>query len=532
MVREAAEAPPSKKWCAFSERPVKGLEESLGQFCQGLGPGPEGLEKPVPLFFQLLDPKTYYLNYRPGDDQYQVLTNDQSRFSLPRSLAPVVAVLLPGDDDNPTDSLVVARHAYSEGAFHLLHDLVADDYRFSLKEFLRLSTTLATALAFLHERGVVHGQWNARSVICVPMDADGTPFDSVRSHRFDLLNTGVFYRDSRQIPSDYLERGYFPQEILPPSTKLPDYEALDLEADVYCFAAFLKDLLQHASRFEELTKQAGTIQDYLHREVLRGGRKPSPEQLREKEQEILDHLYTIKLKTEAMIQDGLRVRTERSGAVDLRERSADLYRRTTEYADRLFDIGFERVNVFGTELQHYVPYHVGLTPEVINNFDETTVALKGEGLPYELIRVSLGEWDRPVEVVEATPSDLRFKVARGFSVGTHRIFINNRRTNQCLRVVSPQWIKVEPESLPKPWPGFGNIRLRVFGKDLPEESSYSLVREWIALSEAEAEGGLPTLPPDGKEAGEAAPIDAVNVVPVIADASSEQILGGDSKSDS
>ncbi len=70
MVREAAEAPPSKQWCAFSERPVKGLEGSLGQFCQGLGPGPEGgLEKPVPLFFQLLDSKTYYLNYRPGDDR-------------------------------------------------------------------------------------------------------------------------------------------------------------------------------------------------------------------------------------------------------------------------------------------------------------------------------------------------------------------------------------------------------------------------------------------------------------------------------
>ena len=51
---------------------------------------------------------------------HQVLSDDQNRFSLPRSLPPILDLLLPDDEDNPTDDYIISRHAYSEGAFTLL----------------------------------------------------------------------------------------------------------------------------------------------------------------------------------------------------------------------------------------------------------------------------------------------------------------------------------------------------------------------------------------------------------------------------
>jgi hypothetical protein len=503
----------STTWKILSNRPVAGLEKCLGRWVHGTGPGPEGVEKPIPFFFQLLDPKVFDLSFRPGDPVYEVLTNDQKRFDLPRSLPPLICVILPKENDNATGCQAITRYAYSEGAFRLLHDLLEEGYRFSLKEFLRLAHALASALDFLHSRGIVHGQWNARSVLCVPVDPDKSPFGASPSYRFDLLNTGVRYREPTAIPPEYLERGYFPQEVFPPSTQLPDYDAFDIETDIYCFSAFLRDLFQRASRFEELTQQAGMVQDYFYREMLRKRQEPTEDGLRQKEQEILDHLYTFKVKTEEMIQGGLRPRGKRSSARQIFAASRELYEKTLEYADRLFEIGFEPLNVFGGELQHYVPFQVKADPGIANSFEETTVSLRGEGLPYELIRVSLGEHDRLMEVIDASPTLIRFKVPAGVEDGVHRILINNRRTNVSLKIVSPLWSEVLPPSLRKPWAGFGNLTMRLLGENLPVNPRFSLRPATLAAEGANAGDGedASEVAADETEGGDELEVEAVNV---------------------
>lgn len=451
----------------YLDQPVAGLENALGKFLHGLGPGPDGPDRPIPLFLELLDPELFVLKFNPGDPAFQVLANDQNRFLLPRSLPPILTVLAPHEDENPTGDWTIARHAYSEGAFRLLHDLIASGHRFGLKEFLRLAAGLAEALAFLHGHGIAHGPWSARSILCVPQEAEKTPLADASAFRFDLLNSGVLCRRPEVAVPELLERGGFARELFPPGSAAPDLELYDLDCDVFSFAAFLRDLFQRASSFEELTRQAARIRDAFHREALRRGLEARPELWRQKEQEILDHLHTLKVKTEAMIQAGLEARHQRSKAAGLQDTIQELFRKAAEYGSRLLDSGFEPLNVFGDGLLHYSPYQITATPLEVNNFESSIVQLDGEGLPQEVIRVTLGDEDRALEVEPASGKSLRFKVPGGFPAGNHPILLNNRRTNASLRVVAPVWEQLLPNPVRKPWPGFGNLAVKLTGRRFP-----------------------------------------------------------------
>ncbi|MBI4583546.1 MAG: serine/threonine protein kinase [Planctomycetes bacterium] len=458
----------------FLDRPITGLENAVGKFFHGLAPGPHGPEKPIPVFLQLLETETFGLNFSLGDPAYQVLANDQNRFALPRALPPILSLLAPGEDENPSGSWAIIRHAYSEGAFQLLHDAVSSGYRFPLKEFLRFSETLAEALSFLHGEGIAHGQWNCRSILCIPLEPSKSPFDDVRTYRFDLLNTGVRFLKPEAIPEEFLGHGYYPPELFLASSKAPDFDAYDLETDVYCFSAFLRDLFQRATSFEDLAKQAAKIREHLSKEMLRRGQAARPELLSQKEQEILDHLYTIKAKTESIIQAGLGGRRERCDASYLKATSSELYQKAAAYAERLFQSGQEPINVFGDRLQHYAPYKIAVAPPRVNNFETTVVAITGEGLPQDVVRISLGDYDQPMAILEASASQIRFQIPFGFPAGTHAILINNRRTDQSVQVTPPAWKQLLPGKTRKPWAGFGNIAVRVVGQYIPAHPLFSL----------------------------------------------------------
>src|SRR5688572_29149506 len=94
------------------ERAVRGLEKGLGGFHLRESAIGEDPARCIPLFDQVLDPQEYSVSFAPGSATWQVLTNDQNRFTSPRSLPPIVDLQVPEDSDNPTGAYVITRHAY------------------------------------------------------------------------------------------------------------------------------------------------------------------------------------------------------------------------------------------------------------------------------------------------------------------------------------------------------------------------------------------------------------------------------------
>jgi hypothetical protein len=121
-----------------------------------------------------------------------------------------------------------------------------------------------------------------------------------------------------------------------------------------------------------------------------------------------------------------------------------------------------------------VPYQIAVQPLVLNNFEDTDVTVTGEELPPEIVRISLGEYDQFMEVVENSGHKIRFRVPGGFPTGSHPIHINKRRTNQSIKVKAPKWEQIIPTCVRKPWEGFGDIVIRISGTDLPESPDFTL----------------------------------------------------------
>jgi len=469
------------------ETRVQGLDNALGEFYHGTRPmagGGEGGEFPV--FHQRLDPTEFYVGFQPGSRTFQVLSNDQNRFTLPHALPPILSLAFP-DRDAPGSAesgAVVTRHAYSEGAFRLLHDLLREGHvEFSLDAFLRFTRAMADVLAFLHAHEIVHGQWNPRSVIAIPAETMPTPLGEEASYRFEVINTGICFRETADVPAEFLEHHYYPPEIFLTATDKPDYGAIDIETDVYCFAAFLKDLFTRAVSSESLASQAARIHALFMQEMNRKGLKATPEKMRQKEQEILDHLYTIKTRAEAMIQEGLRDRGSRATAAEIRAWAVDLDEKSRAFAAQLHERGFATIDVFGGDLQHYTAFNLEVSPSRVNSFQSTEVTLRGQGLPQELVRITLDDRDQGVQVVSASPRAIVFRVEAGFAPGRYKLSLNNRRTNGQLEVVAPGWTSLEPIEVHQPWEGFGPITVRFQGDDLPEDATYSMRRVHEATGE-------------------------------------------------
>src|SRR5690606_8880316 len=294
--------------------------------------------------------------------------------------------------------------------------------------------TLADALAWLHEHGIVHGQWNVRSVFAIPDDGDDPPFGEAARLRYEVVNSGVSWADPAAVPEDLVRRGYFPPEVFLAPGGAPDFGALDRTGDVFCFCAFLKDLMQRACSSEELPSQAARILEQVHKEANRRGEKATPEAFRRKEMEIVDHLHTIKVHTESFIQDGLRARDQRATAAELRARIARLHGTVERWFRALAEQRFAPVDVFGDDLLHYTTFSLGVAPARVSRVDDTTVTLTGRDLPQDLVRVTLNERHEGIEVVGSTRDRLEFRVLRGFPTGTYRVSINNRRTDGVLEV--------------------------------------------------------------------------------------------------
>ncbi len=468
-------APEPSRLTVFLDRPIAGLEDGLGRSVHGLGPGPGGAARPIPLALQLLDPRQLDVAFRPGDAAYRVLSNEQRQDPPPRNLPPIVAFAAPEDPESPGGHFVIARHAHSEGAFTLLHDLLEEGVELEVDELLRLARDLAEVLAYLHAHGVPHGQWNARSVLCRRPGAG--------DRRFDVINTGIRFRDPSAVPPELIERGCFPPEMLGPADDLPDADALDLEADVFCFAAFLRDVMRRASPFEELTRQAAGVVEKFLRETSRRHGDPARDVVRRKEQEILDHLYTVKVEAEELIRAGLDRRGRRIGATALRDGFVMLEDRAREYERRVLSGDPSEINLFGDALRHYAPYAVELDPPRANSFEPTVVTVRGDDLPPEVIRVTLGEGGDPLEVLEegadsdgdaVGDGEIRFLVPAGFPAGDHRLLINNRRTDRTLAVESPSWSRVSPGRARRPWAGFGGVTVTVSGRRFPSRLELSL----------------------------------------------------------
>lgn len=455
-------------------RVVVGMEHGLGSVysaVRSLGDDPRGH---VPVFRQVLDIDAYAVAFGPGSETYHVLSNDQKQFQPPRSLPPILELELPEDSENPTGAYVITRYAYTEGAYSLLKGLLDRGHVFGMNDFLEFAWSLAKALAYLHGKGIVHGQWNDRSVVVIPTEERAHPFLEVPSYRFEVINTGVCFQTAESIPREYLDRGYYPPEVFVSSEDAPDYGALDLSGDVHCFAAFLKDLMQRACSTEELPSQASRILEELHKEANRRGFKAAPDRLHDKELEILDHLYTVKVRSESLIQEGLRPREERCSAARLVELISDLHEKTTSYLKQLFARGFEPVNVFGDNLQHYTTFNLTVAPLRLNSYEDGVVELSGSGLPHDFVRVTLDERHQGVRVLSAQSGQIKFRVEHGFPTGTYRISINNRRTNGSLEIYSPKFLALDPVEVHQPWEGFGNFGLRVRGERLPAVVVYGL----------------------------------------------------------
>ncbi len=425
-------------------RPVEGLAAALGEFIYGEATSSYGDASPAttggaqpdsaadfgfPVFYQRLPSEEYYVAFEPGSSTHQILGNDQNRFALPRSLPPILDLVSPREEDNPTGDTLIARYAYTEGAFTLLEELLASGFIFDMDQFLDFSWQLAQALSFLHAHEIVHGQWNPKSIVAIPGSVDDIRIRRSVPYRFEVFNTGVCFQDPDSVPREFVERGYYPAEVFLGSDGAPDYHALDVKSDVYCFSAFLKDVADSAGSTEELPSQAARILEDLEREAHPRGWKTSPEQLRRKELEILDHLYTIKLGIEDMIQEGLKDRETRASAAQIARSAQNLHEKSHAYLAALQEHGFEPVNVFGDQLQHYTAFNLTVSPSRINNHQDSRVVLTGPGLPHDMVRVTLNERQTGVHVLKSEPGRVEFQVSRAFPIGSYKVSINNRRTN-------------------------------------------------------------------------------------------------------
>ena len=61
--------------------------------------------------------------------------------------------------------------------------------------------------------------------------------------------------------------------------------------------------IERATSFEELSLQASRIRDHYYRRSLERGETPGADAKRDKEQEILDHLYTCRLEIERILAE-------------------------------------------------------------------------------------------------------------------------------------------------------------------------------------------------------------------------------------
>src|SRR5690606_157131 len=120
-----------------------GMQSSLGTFVRATRSLPGDAQGCIPVFEQILETSRHVLAFERGSAAYQVLSNDQKRFAPPRSLPPIVDLVPPDDPDAPSASYTIVRHAYTEGAYALLCDLLARGHVFGMRDFLDFAWSLA-----------------------------------------------------------------------------------------------------------------------------------------------------------------------------------------------------------------------------------------------------------------------------------------------------------------------------------------------------------------------------------------------------
>ncbi len=451
---------------------VRELLRSFGRFERGERMSLHDRRGRVPVLVQRLDSDRYTVSFTPGSRMHGVLANDQNRFAPPRSLPPILDFRLADGEGGEHE---IVRYAWSQGAFQLLDTLLLEGHAFDTFEFVELTWQLAQALRFLHGHGIVHGQWNARSVVALP---EGEGLNRLSEHRFELLNTGVGFAEPAAVPDDYIERGYYPPELFVRQADLPDLGTLDLNGDVYCFAAFLKDLLQRACSTEELPRRATRLMGQLHEHAVRRGWRATAEATRQKELEILDHLYTARARTEYLIQEGLRQGDQRATAEVLAAKAETLHRQVVAYLRHLDEHGYEPFDAFAGEggdgLLHYTTFSVTLQPTRVHGLEDSRIEIRGRDLPGDLVRVTLNEHSEGVHVAEAGAGRILLALDAGLPGGQYAVSINNRRTNATLEVVTTLWLEADEHALHLPWPGCDELELVVRGRRLPRDVPWSL----------------------------------------------------------
>lgn len=458
----------------FPDAPVESLRGGLGEHLHALGPGPGGRERPIPLFVQLLDPAEFEPSFLDDPASIRLLEEAPSGPELPAGLPPLVHVLAADDPDNPTGRHLLARHAHTEGASELLSSAIEGGLRLSITDFLDLSTTLTRIQVFLHDHHLPGIQWSGSSILLARPGGAPSSAGEPGGQRFDFTGAGLVpVRDLGDRP------GAIPDAAFPPESRealdgRPDPRALDLGADVHLLGAFLEETLARATSFEELSLQARKMRDRLHREALRRGETPASDRVEDKEQEILDHLYTLRLRIEAILARALAPRAERPDAGELHEEFTSLRESARAYESALESGSFEPVNLFGERLRRYVPYRVELEPDRVNHYEDSRVSLRGRELPVEVTRITLGDHENPLKILEAGPTCVEFQVPRGFPAGEHALLLNNRRTDRTLLVVAPGWQEIRPARQRQPWAGCGDLEFTILGESLPRRVEVTL----------------------------------------------------------
>lgn len=448
---------------------VPELMRGIGRFERSERVLPKDPRGRLPVLIQHLDPERFAVAFTLGSRAHEVLSNDQNRFAPPRALPPMLDLEVGAEGGE----VRIVRYAWSPGAFQLLEDLLLSGHAIDTFEFVGLTWQLGQACEFLHRHGVLQGQWNAKSVVALPQDGG---LESSSPYRFELLNTGVTFASPDAVPADYVARGYYPPELFLTRADVPDLGALDPAGDVYCLAAFLKDLLQRSCSTEELPSRATRLMSELHERAGRMGWRANAEELRRKELEILDHLYTARARTEYLIQEGLRPREDRADAATIARKADELYRTVTSYLRHLVEHGYEPFDAFaaGEGLLHYTTFAVDLQPSRIHGLEDSTLEIRGQDLPDELVRVTLNERSDGVHVESASSGRIVVQVEGGLPGGTYSVSINNRRTTATLEVVATQWLELEPASAHLPWAGCDPLEITVRGIALPRNVAWTL----------------------------------------------------------
>ncbi len=456
----------------FNDAPVQELRLGIGKKLQGLGPGPGGDDRPIPLMVHLLE-KDLYEPLFLRDPQCLKALKDGSR--LPPGLPPIVDFINADDISNESDYHILTRHAYTDGAFKLFENLIQSGLQLTVNEFLELATSLSRIQVFLHDNDLPGYQWNGNNIIGVPQAAQSSILNSHQGYRFDFIGSGIAFKSVGIVPQELLDKKYFPPEFKSKSVGIIDPTSLDTVSDIYILSAFLEEVLDRATSFEELSLQAQKIKDLIYRQAIRNGEVPTQDEVDDKEQEILDHLYTIRTKIEGILEEGLADRELRPTAAQLYSHLQELHEKVKTYSEALNSLGFEPFNAFEDELKRYIPYQIQLHPQSVNHFEESLVQLIGSDLPQEVTRITLGNHERTLKIEDNTGSSVTFVVPKGFPQGEHPVLINNRRTDQTLIVLAPQWLEVQPDRQRQPWDGFGDLEFTINGKDLPSEAQFALL---------------------------------------------------------